>query len=88
MTTEMDEEEFSPCHGRSRGCGRPPGITPFSADLFRGALRDTALEPQILKGLKLGALLKLKSVRRDTHELRETCARRLSEFDRSALGPD
>ena len=36
-------------------------------------LRDAELEPQILKGLKTGALLWLKSVRRDAHELGETC---------------
>ena len=38
-----------------------------------GRLRDAELEPQILKGLKAGGLLKLKSVRRDAHELGETC---------------
>lgn len=38
-----------------------------------GTLRDAELEPQMLKGLKTGALLKLKSVRRDIHELGETC---------------
>jgi protein-L-isoaspartate(D-aspartate) O-methyltransferase len=38
-----------------------------------GTLRDAALEPQMLKGLQTGGLLKLKSVRRDTHELEETC---------------
>jgi protein-L-isoaspartate(D-aspartate) O-methyltransferase len=38
-----------------------------------GTLRDAELEPQLLKGLTTGALLKLKSVRRDTHELAETC---------------
>jgi hypothetical protein len=38
-----------------------------------GSLRDAELEPQILKGLKTGGLLKLKSVRRDAHELGETC---------------
>jgi protein-L-isoaspartate(D-aspartate) O-methyltransferase len=36
-------------------------------------LRDAELEPQMLKGLKTGAFLKLKSVRRDAHELGETC---------------
>lgn len=36
-------------------------------------LRDAELEPQVLKGLKTGALLRLKSVRRDAHELGETC---------------
>lgn len=38
-----------------------------------GNLRDAALEPQILKGLTTGGLLKLKSVRRDAHEPGETC---------------
>jgi protein-L-isoaspartate(D-aspartate) O-methyltransferase len=47
-------------------------VTPL-AIYSGGRMRDTELEPQILKGLKTGALLKLKSVRRDTHELGETC---------------
>jgi protein-L-isoaspartate(D-aspartate) O-methyltransferase len=38
-----------------------------------GSLRDAELEPQMLKGLKTGGLLKLKSVRRDTHEPGEMC---------------
>jgi protein-L-isoaspartate(D-aspartate) O-methyltransferase len=38
-----------------------------------GRLRDPELEQQILKGLKTGGLLKLKSVRRDAHEPGETC---------------
>jgi protein-L-isoaspartate(D-aspartate) O-methyltransferase len=38
-----------------------------------GSLRDPALEPQMLKGLTTGGLLKLKSVRRDAHEAGETC---------------
>jgi len=38
-----------------------------------GNLRDAALEPQLLKGLTKGGLLKLKSVRRDAHETGETC---------------
>ncbi len=38
-----------------------------------GSLRDAALEPQVLKGLTTGGLLKLKSARRDTHEPGETC---------------
>jgi protein-L-isoaspartate(D-aspartate) O-methyltransferase len=38
-----------------------------------GNLRDAALEPQLLKGLTKGGLLKLKSVRRDAHEAGETC---------------
>ena len=47
-------------------------VTPV-AMFSGGRLRDAELEPQMLKGLKTGALLKLKSVRRDTHEVRETC---------------
>lgn len=38
-----------------------------------GSLRDAALQTQLLKGLTTGGLLKLKSVRRDTHEAGETC---------------
>jgi protein-L-isoaspartate(D-aspartate) O-methyltransferase len=38
-----------------------------------GSLRDAELEPQVLKGLKTGGLLKLKSVRRDAHEMGEAC---------------
>lgn len=47
-------------------------VTPL-AIFSGGTLRDPELEPQVLKGLKTGALLKLKSVRRDIHELGETC---------------
>jgi len=38
-----------------------------------GRLRDPELEQQILKGLRSGGLLRLKSVRRDAHEPGETC---------------
>lgn len=38
-----------------------------------GRLRDPELDQQILKGLKTGGLLKLKSVRRDAHDPGETC---------------
>lgn len=38
-----------------------------------GNLRDPALEPLMAKALRSGGLLKLKSVRRDTHEPAETC---------------
>lgn len=38
-----------------------------------GRLRDAALEPQMLQGLKSGGMLKLKSVRRDAHEAGDTC---------------
>lgn len=47
-------------------------VTPL-AIYSGGSLRDAALEPQMLKGLTTGGLLKLKSVRRDVHELGETC---------------
>lgn len=36
-------------------------------------LRDDALQPQLLKGLTARGLLKLKSVRLDSHEMAETC---------------
>ena len=38
-----------------------------------GSLRDSSLEPQLLKGLTTGGLLKMKSVRRDPHEAGDTC---------------
>ena len=47
-------------------------VTPL-AIYSGGSLRDPALEPQMLKGLTTGGLLKLKSVRRDAHEPGETC---------------
>ena len=47
-------------------------VTPL-AIFSGGALRDPALEPQMLKGLTTGGLLKLKSVRRDAHEAGATC---------------
>jgi protein-L-isoaspartate(D-aspartate) O-methyltransferase len=64
-------------------------VTPLA--IYSGRrLRDAELEPQILKGLKTGGLLKLKSVRRDPHELGETCVVHrqdvclsLSEFSKS-----
>lgn len=37
------------------------------------SLRDAALEPQLLKGLTTGGLLKVKSVRLDAHDAGETC---------------
>ena len=47
-------------------------VTPVA--IFSGGnLRDAALQTQLLKGLTTGGLLKLKSVRMDTHELGETC---------------
>jgi protein-L-isoaspartate(D-aspartate) O-methyltransferase len=47
-------------------------VTPV-AIFSGGSLRDAALQPQLLKGLTTGGLLKLKSVRRDAHEAGETC---------------
>jgi len=47
-------------------------VTPL-AICSGGTLRDAELEPHMLKGLKTGALLKLKSVRQDIHEPGETC---------------
>ena len=38
-----------------------------------GSLRDAALQPQLMKGLTTGGLLKLKSVRLDAHEPGESC---------------
>jgi protein-L-isoaspartate(D-aspartate) O-methyltransferase len=38
-----------------------------------GSLRDAALQTQLLKGLTTGGLLRLKSVRTDSHEAGETC---------------
>jgi protein-L-isoaspartate(D-aspartate) O-methyltransferase len=42
-------------------------------------LRDAALQAQLLKGLTTGGLLKLKSVRVDSHEVGETCVVHTSE---------
>ena len=47
-------------------------VTPL-AIFSGGSLRDPALEPQMLKGLTTGGLLKLKSVRRDEHKAGEKC---------------
>jgi len=44
-------------------------LTIYSA----ASLRDASLERQILEGLKSGGLLRLKSVRRDSHEAGDTC---------------
>jgi hypothetical protein len=38
-----------------------------------GKLRDPALEPLMTNALRSGALLKLKSVRRDAHDPADTC---------------
>jgi protein-L-isoaspartate(D-aspartate) O-methyltransferase len=41
--------------------------------------RDSQLEPQLAKALTSGALMKIKSVRRDPHEPDETCVAHASE---------
>ncbi|MGB7023528.1 MAG: methyltransferase domain-containing protein [Candidatus Acidiferrales bacterium] len=53
--------------GYSAAMVMPTGI--FSG----GSLRDPALEPLMKKAPATGGLLKLKSVRRDTHEPADTC---------------
>lgn len=57
---------------RSNGRYAAELVTPV-AIFCGGSLRDPLLEPQMLKGLTTGGLLKLKSVRRDAHEAGETC---------------
>ena len=57
---------------RSGGAYATELVTPV-AIYSGGNLRDAALEPQMLKGLTTGGLLKMKSVRRDAHEAGETC---------------
>jgi len=57
---------------RANGAYSAEMVTPL-AIFSGGSLRDPALEPQMLKGLTTGGLLKLKSVRRDAHEAGETC---------------
>jgi protein-L-isoaspartate(D-aspartate) O-methyltransferase len=57
---------------RSNGRYATELVTPV-AIYSGGSLRDAALEPQLLKGLTTGGLLKLKSVRRDAHDAGETC---------------
>lgn len=51
------------------------------------SLRDAALEPQMLEGLKSGRLLRLKSVRRDAHEFEDTCAVHAQEVCLSLAAP-
>ena len=57
---------------RSNGRYAAELVTPV-AIFSGGSLRDAALQTQLLKGLTTGGLLKLKSVRMDTHEAGETC---------------
>ena len=47
-------------------------VTPV-AIFSGGSMRDATLQTQLLKGLTTGGLLKLKSVRMDSHEAGETC---------------
>jgi protein-L-isoaspartate(D-aspartate) O-methyltransferase len=51
-----------------------------------GNLRDPALEPKMAQALRSGGLLKLKSVRRDTHEPADTCVLHASEVCLSTAG--
>lgn len=51
-----------------------------------GNLRDPALEPKMAQALRSGGLLKLKSVRRDTHEPGDTCVLHASEVCLSTAG--
>jgi protein-L-isoaspartate(D-aspartate) O-methyltransferase len=51
-----------------------------------GNLRDSALEPKMAQALRSGGLLKLKSVRRDTHEPGDTCVLHASEVCLSTAG--
>jgi protein-L-isoaspartate(D-aspartate) O-methyltransferase len=44
-----------------------------------GNLRNPALEPSMVNALRTGGLLRLKSVRRDTHEPTDTCVLHASE---------
>jgi protein-L-isoaspartate(D-aspartate) O-methyltransferase len=44
-----------------------------------GNLRDHALEPLMAKALRTGGLLNVKSVRRDAHEVRDSCVLHASE---------
>ena len=70
----------------SRGAYSTELVTPL-AICSGGSLRAAELEPQLLKGLKTGGLLKLKSVRRDKHELEETCVVHGRDVCLSLLNP-
>lgn len=67
--------------GYSAAMVTPTGI--FSG----GSLRDPALEPLMKKALTTGGLLKLKSVRRDAHELGDTCVLHAAEVCLSTAPP-
>jgi protein-L-isoaspartate(D-aspartate) O-methyltransferase len=71
---------------RSNGRYATELVTPV-AIYSGGSLRDAALEPQLLKGLTTGGLLKLKSVRRDAHEVGETCVVHRPEVCLSLVEP-
>lgn len=71
---------------RSGGAYSAELVTPV-AICSGGTLRNPELEPQILNGLKTGGLLKLKSVRRETHELGETCVVHGRDFCLSLAEP-
>jgi len=57
---------------RERGGYSTEMVSPL-AIFSGGSMRDPELEPLMLKALTTGGLLKLKSVRRDAHEIAETC---------------
>jgi protein-L-isoaspartate(D-aspartate) O-methyltransferase len=57
---------------RERGGYSAEMVTPL-AIYSGGRMRDPELEPLMSKALTTGGLLKLKSVRRDVHQLQETC---------------
>jgi protein-L-isoaspartate(D-aspartate) O-methyltransferase len=57
---------------RSNGKFRTEPVSPVGIYSAR-SLREAALEPQLLKGLTTGGLLKVKSVRLDAHDAGETC---------------
>ena len=61
-------------------------VTPV-AIFSGGSMRDETLQTQLLKGLTTGGLLKLKSVRMDSHEAGETCVVHTSEVCLSLAEP-
>ena len=61
-------------------------VTPLAIYSCVGG-RDPELEPQMRKALTTGALLKLKSVRRDAHEPAETCILHRSDVCVSSTEP-
>jgi protein-L-isoaspartate(D-aspartate) O-methyltransferase len=71
---------------RQRGAYSAEMVTPV-AIYSGGSMRDPALEPQMLKALTTGGLLKLKSVRRDAHEQVESCVLHAREVCLSLAEP-